>query len=136
VQIHVELTQERIVRPECCAANGTVGAWVEFAGIVRVEEEGRRIAALEYEAYDSMAARVMRELLEKLGAQHGCASVRVVHRVGVIPAGEIAIWIGVGSAHRKEALALVTDFMDCLKEDVPIWKRRALNSAEMEALST
>jgi len=124
--IHVELTREKIGRPKPEAGGGTVGAWVEFSGIVRSEEGGRSIAALEYEAYDSMAKRVMRGLLEELGARHGCPLAQVIHRVGVIPAGETAIWIGVGSGHRKEALALVTEFMDRLKQDVPIWKTRAL----------
>ena len=96
------------------------------------EESEESIAALEYEAYDSMAERVMRELLDGLGARHGCLSAHVIHRVGVIPVGETAIWIGVGSAHRREALALTTDFMDQLKQDVPIWKRRALTAEEME----
>jgi molybdopterin synthase catalytic subunit len=37
----------------------------------------------------------------------------------------------VASSHRKEALALVTEFMDRLKQDVPIWKRRALSAGEI-----
>lgn len=126
MDLTVELTREPIVRPEPAASGGGVGAWVEFAGIVRGEEIGQSIAALEYEAYDSMAERVMRELLTELGSRLGCTSAHVIHRVGIIPVGETAIWIAVGSAHRKEALALVSEFMDRLKQDVPIWKRRAV----------
>lgn len=130
MQINVELTHQRITPSAPRLTGGNVGAWVEFSGIVRGEEGGRAIAALEYEAYDSMAKRVMTELLEQLGVQHGCEAAHAIHRVGVIPVGEIAIWIGVGSGHRKEALALVTEFMDQLKQEVPIWKRRALTAAE------
>jgi len=126
MRIDVELTREVIVRREPPATDGIIGAWVEFAGVVRGEEGGQSIAALEYEAYESMAERVMRGLLEELGARHGCQLAQVIHRVGVIPVGDTAIWIGVGSGHRKEALALVTEFMDRLKQDVPIWKTRAL----------
>lgn len=125
MRVDVRLTQDAIIRLPAPTAGGTVGAWVEFAGVVRSEEHDRPIAALEYEAYDSMAVRVMRELLEQLGEHHGCESARVIHRVGVIRVGEMAIWIGVASAHRKEALALVAEFMERLKQDVPIWKRRA-----------
>lgn len=132
MQTIVELTHERIVPPEPSTADGTIGAWVEFAGIVRGEEGGARIAALEYEAYESMAKRVMTELLRNLGAKHGCESAHVIHRVGVIPAGETAIWIGVGSGHRKAVMALVSEFMDRLKQDVPIWKRPGLGAEEME----
>jgi molybdopterin synthase catalytic subunit len=133
MQIEVHLTRERIVRPalEADAGGCGVGAWVEFAGIVRGVEEGNRIAALEYEAYETMALRVMREILSSLAARHPCEAARVIHRTGVIPVGETAIWIGVASSHRKEALALVTEFMDRLKQDVPIWKRRALSAGEI-----
>jgi len=137
MRIEVHFTRERIVRPapEADAGGGEAGAWVEFAGIVRGVEEGRRIAALEYEAYETMALRVMREILATLAARHPCEAVRVIHRVGVIPVGETAIWIGAASSHRREALALVTEFMDRLKQDVPIWKRRALAAGELSTSS-
>ena len=126
MNITVLLTCEPIVRPEPATAGGAAGAWVEFAGVVRGEEDGKPIAALEYEAYDSMAERVMRELLAELGAQRHCLSAHVIHRIDAIPVGETAIWIGVAARHRKDALDLVTEFMDRLKQDVPIWKRRAV----------
>lgn len=125
MNLKVELTRDVIVRPDPVAAGGTVGAWVEFAGVVRGLEDGRRITALEYEAYDSMAERLMRGILQESGRRLGCELAHVIHRVGLIPVGEMAIWIGVGAGHRQEALALVGEFMDRLKEDVPIWKRRA-----------
>ncbi|MCU0787878.1 MAG: molybdenum cofactor biosynthesis protein MoaE, partial [Verrucomicrobia bacterium] len=80
MKIHVELTREKIVRPEPDTAGGAIGAWVEFAGVVRGEEAGQAIAALEYEAYDSMAERVMRELLDELGRRHKCNSAHAIHR--------------------------------------------------------
>lgn len=128
MQIEIEITSERFVQPglktgECA---GRTGAWVEFSGVVRGEEAGQAIAALEYEAYHDMAIRVMREILEQQGSKHPCHFVRVIHRVGVVPVGEVAIWVGVAAGHRKEALATVTEFMDRLKLDVPIWKRRAI----------
>ena len=105
---------------------GRAGAIVEFAGVVRGEEEGRSIAALEYEAYSPMAEDVMRRIIEELGQSHPCLSVRVTHRVGVVPAGEAAIRVVVAAGHRAEAFAMLAAFMDRLKQDVPIWKRRAL----------
>jgi molybdopterin synthase catalytic subunit len=134
MQIDVELIASRIERPDPQVAGGAVGAWVEFLGIVRSEEDGRAIIALDYEAYDSMAKRVMMDLLRELGAHHGCQVAHVIHRVGRIPVGEGAIWIGVGSGHRREALALVSDFLDRLKQDVPIWKRRGLTASEISGL--
>jgi molybdopterin molybdotransferase len=103
------------------------GAWVEFHGVVRGEENGASIVALEYEAYPEMALREMRRLMEELATQHPCLAARVIHRVGVIPVGEAAIYVGIAGRHRAEAFALLAAFMDRLKQDVPIWKRRALS---------
>ena len=107
---------------------GAVGAWLEFRGVVRGEENGRTIRALEYEAYPEMAGREIRRLLQEISARHPCRAAKVIHRVGIIPAGETAIYVGVASPHRGEAIALLAEFMDRLKQDVPIWKRRARNA--------
>ena len=104
-------------------APGDYGAWLEFRGVVRGEENGQAISALEYEAYPEMAEREIRRLLQEISARHPCLAAKVIHRVGVIPAGETAIYVGVASPHRGEAIALLAEFMDRLKQDVPIWKR-------------
>ncbi|MEY4387264.1 MAG: Molybdopterin molybdenumtransferase [Verrucomicrobiota bacterium] len=102
------------------------GAWVEFRGVVRGTENGAGIAALEYEAYAPMAEKEIRRLLSEISTAQPCIAARVIHRLGVIPVGETAIYVGVAGKHRAEAFALVTEFMDRLKQDVPIWKRRAI----------
>jgi molybdopterin synthase catalytic subunit len=105
---------------------GLAGAVAEFWGIVRADEEGAAIAALEYEAYQPMAERVMRDMLDDLGRRHPCLFVRVRHRVGVVPVGEAALHVLVAARHRAAAFAMLGEFMDRLKQDVPIWKRRTL----------
>lgn len=103
-----------------------VGAWLEFRGVVRGEENGQTIRAIEYEAYPEMAEREIRRLLQEISTRNPCHAAMVIHRVGVIPVGETAIYVGVASPHRGEAIRLLAEFMDRLKQDVPIWKRRAL----------
>ncbi len=111
---------------------GVHGAWLEFRGVVRGEENGRVISALEYEAYPEMAKREIRRILESLAANHPCLTVKIIHRTGVIGVGETAIYAGISGAHRGEAIALLTEFMHRLKQDVPIWKARALHIEEPE----
>lgn len=133
MHIQIQLTHE-IIRPEAIRlrfSDGRCGALVEFTGSVRAEENGRTIAALEYEAYDEMAQRVMRQICESLAAAKDCDAVAIVHRVGIIPVGEAAIYICASSKHRAEGFAMVTGFMDRLKQDVPIWKRRSLTADEL-----
>jgi len=107
-------------------SSGSAGAWLEFRGVVRGEENAQSIRALEYEAYPAMAGREIRRILEGLATRHPCLAAKVIHRTGVIPVGETAIYVGVASPHRAEAIALLAEFMDRLKQDVPIWKRRGL----------
>ncbi len=99
------------------------GAWVEFRGLVRGEEDGRPIAALEYEAYAPMAESEARRILADLAGQYPLLSARVVHRLGVVPVGETALYVGVACRHRAEAFATLTAFLERLKREVPIWKR-------------
>lgn len=108
------------------------GAWVEFRGLVRHQEGDRTISALDYEAYRTMAEVEIRRILEEVGNRHRCLWVRVVHRIGVVPVGEAAIGVGVAARHRAEAFALLQEFMDRLKEDVPIWKARALETLQAD----
>ena len=132
MEITIQLTNGPIAESIPPPAAGRAGAWAEFRGIVRAEENGGTISALEYEAYPEMAEREIRRLLEEIAARHPCLAAKVIHRVGMVPAGETAIYIGVAAKHRGAAFALLTEFMDRLKQDVPIWKRRALLASNFE----
>ena len=136
MRIEIQITSQPIdgrceLPKEFCS---DAGARAEFSGVVRNKENGRVITALEYEAYLPMAKKVMREIIEDIGRNHPCQSVRVTHRIGIVPVGETAIHIMVTARHRAEAFAMLTEFMNRLKQDVPIWKRRALSGDELEAL--
>lgn len=126
MEIRIQLTTEAIPEhlPPPVAAG--FGAWVEFRGLVRAEENSQAIAALEYDAYSPMAEREMRRLLAELTADRPCLAACVIHRIGIVPAGKAAIYIGIAGRHRAEAFSLLAGFMDRLKQDVPIWKRRAI----------
>jgi molybdopterin molybdotransferase len=129
MEIEVQLTGSPIaekISPPRLAAHG---AWLEFRGAVRDEENGEKISGLEYEAYPEMAGREIRRILESLAVKHPCLAARVIHRVGIIPVGEAAIYVGIASRHRAEAIALLGGFMNQLKQGVPIWKRRAIIAA-------
>ncbi|MCX7867363.1 molybdopterin synthase catalytic subunit [Limisphaera sp. VF-2] len=128
----VTLTTQRLEElPGPPATAGPVGAQVEFLGIVRSEENGRPIAALEYEAYQPMAECEIERLLNELGSAHPCHTVQVLHRLGIVPVGEAAIIVRVLAAHRQEAFSLLARFMDRLKQDVPIWKCKAWTREEL-----
>jgi molybdopterin molybdotransferase len=135
MEIEIQLTTAPIAGEMLPPTSGAAGAWLEFRGLVRGEENGAMISALEYEAYPEMAEREIRRLLELLAAKHSCLAAKVIHRVGIIPVGETAIYIAVAGRHRAGAIALLAEFMDRLKQDVPIWKRRAVQMPKSEVRS-
>ncbi len=141
MEIEIQITDQPIAagdhRPE--KFSGEAGALAEFSGIVRGLENGHAIAALEYEAYLPMAENELRRILATLADKHPCHAAKVVHRIGVIPIGETAIYVAIVAKHRGEAFALLTEFMNRLKQDVPIWKTRSLpasNNATNTKIST
>jgi len=124
MQIEIILTQEPIARPQAWPVphGAETGSLVEFYGIVQETEGTEKIPALHYEAYASMAERVMREKIALLETKYPCQAVRIVHRLGLIPKGESAIYVGLQSKHRREGFLFLQEFMDEFKKDVPIWK--------------
>ena len=124
MQIDIAFTEEPIARPQDWPApfDPETGSLVEFYGVVRETEGAAKISSLRYEAYASMAEKVMREKIAELEKKHPCQTIRIVHRLGIIPKGESAIYVGIQSRHRREGFLFLQEFMDEFKKDVPIWK--------------
>jgi len=99
------------------------GAVVQFLGVVRDAEAGQAICALEYETFQRMAEHQFHRLLDVLEERWPIASVRLVHRVGRVKAGEASFWVEVAAPHRAEAIAACQWLIDEMKRVVPIWKK-------------
>jgi molybdopterin synthase catalytic subunit len=125
MEITIELMRGPIARPQPVSLDAETGSLVEFFGLVRRTEDSDAITALHYEAYEAMAEKIMRAKILLLEKRHPCQAIRVVHRLGEVPVGEAAIYVGIRSRHRGEGFRFLQEFMDELKRDVPIWKRVA-----------
>ena len=108
--------------PVAWSAHQGYGALVTFEGVARPMEGGRLIEALDYEAYEPMASKMLRrigeELVEKLGVMGMC----IEHSAGRVAVGDISFRLRIAARHRKEALAAMDQFIDRMKKDVPLWK--------------
>ena len=49
--------------------------------------------------------------------------MRVAHSVGWVPVGECSFRLEVAAPHRQEAMLAMGEFINRLKQDVPIWKQ-------------
>jgi molybdopterin synthase catalytic subunit len=122
---YVALTRERIEAEKIVAEakSGEDGAVVVFDGIVRNHTRGRLTLHLDYEAYEEMALKQMRELGLKARERFGVRQVTMVHRLGRLEIGETSVLIVVASAHRSAAFEACRWLIDTLKQTVPIWKK-------------
>jgi molybdopterin synthase catalytic subunit len=103
--------------------SGAMGAAVYFLGVVRGEEEGRTIAAIEYEAFQKMVEHQFQLLFDEMEKRWPVESVRLVHRIGVVKVNEVSLWVEVIAPHRGEAFAACQWLIDEMKRVVPIWKK-------------
>ena len=103
--IAVHLTREVIEADSLvrAAKQGEDGAVVVFDGIVRNNSRGRQTLYLDYEAYEEMATKQMRELAAEALKKFGVRHVNIVHRLGRLHVGETSVLIIVASAHRAQA---------------------------------
>ena len=105
------------------AKHGEDGAVVVFDGIVRNNSRGRQTLYLDYEAYEEMATKQMRELAAEASKRFGVRHVNIFHRLGRLHVGETSVLIIVASAHRAQAYDASRWLIDTLKKTVPIWKK-------------
>jgi molybdopterin converting factor subunit 1 len=106
------------------------GAIATFLGTVRAHSRGRDVVALEYEAYEEMAAEVMAEIAEELQARYDLCKVAMGHRLGRVEVGETSVAIGVSAPHRQDALAACAEAIEALKARVPLWKKELYADGE------
>jgi len=106
------------------------GAIIDFHGVVRRDERGESIPGLHYEAYRPMAEREIERIARELLVEFPCCEIHVAHRLGFVPVGEASISVRIAAAHRGEAIKFLEEFMNRMKQDVPIWKRTSQSSAQ------
>ena len=98
------------------------GAYCSFEGWVRNHHKGKSVKALSYESYQELAEKegnlIIQEALEKFDIQHAHAT----HRVGDLSIGDMAVGIGVSSAHRQASFDACSYLIEQIKGRVPIWK--------------
>ncbi len=107
------------------ASVASCGAVVTFCGTVRdYSTAGPGVVVLEYEAYaEHVPARLAAVAAGARARWPVVGRVVLLHRVGVLSVGEVAVVVCVSTPHRAEAFAAARWCIDEVKRTVPIWKR-------------
>ena len=83
---------------------------------------GRAVHALEYEAHDTMAVRVLADIADEVVERFGVTRLAIVHRTGDVPLGVVSIAVVAAAAHRDAAFQAARYAIDETKARAPIWK--------------
>jgi MoaE-MoaD fusion protein len=112
------------------------GAVVGFLGITRrspgtpapgqeaeaARHAGRTVEALDYEALEPMALRILGEIADEIAARFSVERLAIVHRTGQVPLGEASVAIVACAPHRAAAFEAAAYAIDETKARAPIWK--------------
>ena len=123
-KIDIQELIDLVASPEC-------GAISVFIGTVRNNTRGKEVIALEYEAYEEMAEKVMNGIIDEMKKKWRIDKVAIHHRVGKLDIGEISVAIAVSAPHRKDAIQACEYAIERLKQVVPIWKKEIFNDGEV-----
>ena len=110
---------------------GADGAVTSFAGLVRQDNLGRKVAFLEYEAYEPLAVKGLQRIADEVKRNWPSAKLGVHHRIGRLALGEASIIIVAASAHRANAFAACRYTIERVKQIVPIWKHEHFDGGDV-----
>lgn len=99
------------------------GATNLFLGVTRNHHQDRPVKGLEYTCYEEMALKELERIAQEVADAHDINRMVVLHRIGEVPIGEVSLAVATGAHHRHQVLNGTLDFINKLKQDVPIWKR-------------
>lgn len=107
------------------------GAIATFIGTTRNNNEGRKVVALDYEAYPEMAEKELTRIGEEAAKKWPICKMAIMHRIGPVQITQASVMIAVSSAHREAAFAASRFAIEEIKRIVPIWKKEVFEGGEV-----
>ncbi len=126
------VTPDVLTADEAVAAvsNPAAGAIGIFLGVVRDNNLGRRVNYLEYDAYPSMAEKVMAEIGAEAKEKFELEDFAILHRTGRLEIGEASLLVAVSTGHRAESFEAGHWIVNQVKKRVPVWKKEVWEDGE------
>jgi molybdopterin synthase catalytic subunit len=106
-----------------------IGAHNIFLGQIRADEkEGHQVTAIQYTAYEEMALEKMSNIREDIFAKYPLTCLHVYHSLGLVPTGEICLFVFTSAVHRKEAIDACEELVERIKVELPIWGEEIIDN--------
>ncbi len=107
------------------------GGVTAFLGLVRGQNQGRRVVKLEYEAFAPLAVKSFEHIADEARERWPDTQLGVHHRTGTLAIGEVSVVIVAASAHRADAFAACRYAIERLKQVTPIWKHEYFDGGDV-----
>lgn len=98
------------------------GALLTFVGIVRNQNLGRAVVALDYDCAPELARQAFEEIAREALDRWDIRSLVVCHAYGRIAIGQPSVFIAVGTPKRAAAYEASRFLIETIKQRVPVWK--------------
>ena len=105
------------------------GAVVFFVGKVR-DLDDDKLQYLEVEAFEELAKRQIEEICDDAANTWDLEYILVKHRFGRLKLNDNIVLVITSSKHRKNAYEASKYIMECLKSNVPFWKKEVANNTQ------
>lgn len=100
-----------------------IGAVVIFEGIVRNINEGKKVKAITYEAYQELCNNEGKIILNEAKEKYSLIDALCIHRFGELIVGDVAVIVMTSSMHRSQSYLANQYIIDNAKKRLPIWKK-------------
>ena len=105
------------------------GAVVFFVGKVR-DLADEKLQYLEVEAFEELAKRQIEEICDDAANTWDLEYILVKHRFGRLKLNDNIVLVITSSKHRENAYEASKYIMECLKSNVPFWKKEVANNTQ------
>jgi molybdopterin synthase catalytic subunit len=128
----IRVTEQPLKPDEAVAAvtRAEAGAVVVFLGVVRNNNLGRTVNHLVYDAYPSMAEKVLATIASEARDRFSLGDCAILHRTGRLEIGEASLLVAVSAGHRVAAFEAAHWLVDEVKKRVPVWKKEVWSDGE------
>ncbi len=107
-----------------------IGAHSIFLGQIRADEkEGGVVTGIEYSAYPEMAEGVFHQIRESAFEKYELTCMHIYHSLGVVPTGEISLFVFVSSPHRRATFEALEYIVEEIKAKVPIFGKELIGDS-------
>jgi molybdopterin synthase catalytic subunit len=107
-----------------------IGAHAIFLGQIRADEkEQGLVTGIEYSAYEEMAEQTFHAIREEAFSKFDLICMHIYHSIGIVPTGEISLFVFVSSPHRRAAFEASEYIVEEIKTKVPIFGKELTGPA-------